>query len=45
VRGEALGELRGRAATLLRQVEVRFGALDTTTAERVQRASAEQLEQ
>lgn len=43
--GEARGEARGRAAMLLKQLPLNFGALAPEVVERLQSASIEELDQ
>jgi Domain of unknown function (DUF4351) len=42
--GEQQGEARGRAALIVRQLIARFGCIDSNVDERIQRASAAELD-
>lgn len=42
--GQAEGELQGRAAMLMKQLTLKYGPLPMTASERVQQASAEELD-
>ena len=44
VRGEARGEAKGRVATLIRQLERRFGPLSPDMVSRIEGASPEELD-
>ncbi len=43
-KGEALGEVKGQAKLLLRQIERRFGPVDAEITRRIQSARARDLE-
>jgi hypothetical protein len=43
-KGKAEGEIRGRAAVLVKQLPLKFGPLSAATTERVQHASADELD-